>query len=193
MKFTCSYIGGGVSLLRVSLFLRMIVGLFVLLLSIRSAFSRVYTNESIQTKQEKYDRYVECIGSRNAASLRIDNKTVSQRFFKALIFPRDSSIKLKCFVCLAPDEEESIEEVWKPNDSFIGRSTRILKDRIKEALQKIQGIEKDESMKTSFDWEYISLDKRGSWKSVMDLREPIIPSAKAKRVVERYLSFIKLF
>ena len=101
------------------------------------------------------------------------------------MFLKDSSIKLKCFVCLAPDEEEDIEEIWKPNDSFIGRSIRILKDKIKEALQKIQGIEKDEPMKMSFEWEYMSLDKGGSWKSIIDLREPIVPSARAEKVVER--------
>ncbi|KAE9552170.1 hypothetical protein FO519_004617 [Halicephalobus sp. NKZ332] len=160
--------------------------LVFLLIFFPPVFAKIYTDESIQTKQEKYDRYVECINKKNSANLKINNKTISQRFFKSISFLEDSSIKIRCFVCIAPDEEDEVEEIWKPNDSFIGRSVKFLKNKIKEALQKLQGTKEDEPMKTTFEWEFMPLGKGQSWRPVMDLKEPMVPSARTRKVVDSF-------
>lgn len=160
----------------------------ILLCVLTKIFGNVYTKQSIQEKQEKYEKYVECLKKKHESKFKFQNESIDQRHFEAFGFLRDSNIKLKCFVCIAPDEEDDIEEIWKPNDSFIGRTIRMLKDKIKIALQKIGGRESTkETTKITFDWEFMSMKKKSTWKSVINLREPSLPSAKAKKVVDRFV------
>lgn len=60
---------------------------------IQESFGTVYTSRSIQEKQEKYEKYIDCVQKRKATYEKWGNA----RLFKALIYPRYANIKLDCF------------------------------------------------------------------------------------------------
>ena len=67
--------------------------IFIFLLFLPPILGIVHSKRSIQAKQEKYDKFAECINERSESIDRWRN----QRPFEALIFPRGASIKLECF------------------------------------------------------------------------------------------------
>ncbi|KAH7728739.1 Protein Y37E11AR.7 [Aphelenchoides avenae] len=95
---------------------------------------------------------------------------------------------------LTPWEEEELQDLWKPTESLIGRRIKQFVRKLKEPLTKVNGHSKNtasshnEDEKWVFAWEYMPMKTKNAWKSVIDLREPLNPSAKAKKAVKTFIT-----
>lgn len=85
---------------------------------------------------------------------------------------------------LPPEDEDNIEEMWKPNDSFFGKTVRFVTEKIKKLIEKLdKNKAKEPKTTTEFRWEFLKIDQ-SEWSPVLDLHVPRMPSAKAKKIVK---------
>uniref|UniRef100_A0AC34FRJ4 Ig-like domain-containing protein n=1 Tax=Panagrolaimus sp. ES5 TaxID=591445 RepID=A0AC34FRJ4_9BILA len=159
------------------------IGILIFVYLFHFTFGAAYTKRSIQEKQEKYEKYVECLKKRSETI----QKWGIQRSYKAVIFQRFANIKLECFQCLSPDDEDNVEDIWKPNDSFIARTIQFITDKFKKFVSKYAG---GDQISIKFVWEYLEMDSLSDWELVIPEygKSTASPSEKAKRVVQSFLN-----
>ncbi|KAI1733098.1 hypothetical protein Ddc_02010 [Ditylenchus destructor] len=161
---------------------------FVLqLLSITSGLDS--QNWLVEEKRERYADYEKCMNNRVEELDRFQN---SERYFGTTAM-RGSTVILPCFLCLDPADEEYLEDLWKPNESFLGRKMQKFLDKVKEAVRtgkykvdvgnKLQNIGEEIQPHC---WEYRS-PKSMTWTSVMNMSMPIEPYEKAKMIIKSFL------
>uniref|UniRef100_A0A8R1XKC8 Ig-like domain-containing protein n=1 Tax=Onchocerca volvulus TaxID=6282 RepID=A0A8R1XKC8_ONCVO len=117
-------------------------------------------------------------------------KYIKQRItpIQAIVALRDAELELQCFRCLSPEEQTEVEEVWKPNESFIGKKIRQIIDKVKEfILSQVKHV-KTEMNEWDYHWEKAGFDEgwKGWWRSVVDI-DPTLS------VTEKTISLIKKF
>uniref|UniRef100_A0A0R3RWH1 Ig-like domain-containing protein n=1 Tax=Elaeophora elaphi TaxID=1147741 RepID=A0A0R3RWH1_9BILA len=118
-------------------------------------------------------------------------KYIKQRMtpIQAIVVLRDAELELPCFRCLSPEEQTEVEEVWKPNESFIGKKIRQIIDKVKEfILSEVEREGKQKTNEWNYTWEKASFEQgmNGSWGSVVDI-DPTLS------IAEKTISLIKKF
>ncbi|VBB27982.1 unnamed protein product [Acanthocheilonema viteae] len=108
---------------------------------------------------------------------------------QAIVALRDAELELRCFRCLSPEEQTEVEEVWKPNESFIGKKIRQIIDKVKEFI--LSEVEREGRQRTNewdYNWEKASFEEgmNGWWRSMADI-DPTLS------VAEKTISLIKKF
>ncbi|VDK62414.1 unnamed protein product [Anisakis simplex] len=101
---------------------------------------------------------------------------------------RDAEVNLRCFDCLSPEEQNEVEEVWKPNESFLGKKTRVIYDRIKEALLAAVNVHKKSDPKEwDYSWEKAELTHswKGDWWNVIGIDDSLSIADKTMEVLRR--------
>ncbi|VDN87315.1 unnamed protein product [Brugia pahangi] len=105
---------------------------------------------------------------------------------QAIVALRDAELELQCFRCLSPEEQTEVEEVWKPNESFIGKKIRQIIDKVKEfILSQVEYKGKTRTNEWDYHWEKANFeDGTKGWQSIVD----IDPSLS---IAEKTISLIK--
>uniref|UniRef100_A0A1I7W2Y0 Transposase n=1 Tax=Loa loa TaxID=7209 RepID=A0A1I7W2Y0_LOALO len=113
---------------------------------------------------------------------------------QAIVALRDAELELQCFKCLSPEEQTEVEEVWKPNESFIGKKIRQIIDKVKEFI--LSEVERSGKQKTN-EWEYIwekaDFEKgmKGWWRSIVNIDPTLSVAEKTISLIKKY--FHQLF
>ncbi|KAK6104844.1 hypothetical protein QQG55_17855 [Brugia pahangi] len=150
-------------------------------------FSRIIEGLELSDEQkEDYNRklnsYYRCMKERE----KYVKKKVTP--IQAIVALRDAELELQCFRCLSPEEQTEVEEVWKPNESFIGKKIRQIIDKVKEfILSQVEYKGKTRTNEWDYHWEKANFeDGTKGWQSIVD----IDPSLS---IAEKTISLIKKF
>ncbi|CAG9535989.1 unnamed protein product [Cercopithifilaria johnstoni] len=108
---------------------------------------------------------------------------------QAIVALRDAELELQCFRCLSPEEQTEVEEIWKPNESFIGKKIRQIIDKVKEfILSEVEREGKQNINEWDYKWEKANFEEgtNGWWRNIVDI-DPTLS------VAEKTISLIKKF
>uniref|UniRef100_A0A915A5Z0 Ig-like domain-containing protein n=1 Tax=Parascaris univalens TaxID=6257 RepID=A0A915A5Z0_PARUN len=78
--------------------------------------------EEYNSKLHRFYRCMQIRDERNQSFVNV----------RAIIVIRDAELNMRCFDCLSPEEQNEVEEIWKPNESFLGKKAHQIFDKIKE-------------------------------------------------------------
>uniref|UniRef100_A0A9J2NZK4 Ig-like domain-containing protein n=1 Tax=Ascaris lumbricoides TaxID=6252 RepID=A0A9J2NZK4_ASCLU len=89
---------------------------------------------------------------------------------------------------LSPEEQNEVEEVWKPNESFLGKKTHQIFDKIKEAIiSSLDFYKKKEGEQWKYHWEWAKFSNGldGKWKDVVEIKDSLSIVDKTIEVLKR--------
>uniref|UniRef100_A0A915Q6Z2 Uncharacterized protein n=1 Tax=Setaria digitata TaxID=48799 RepID=A0A915Q6Z2_9BILA len=140
-------------------------------------------DDDMEEYNRKLNIYYRCMKGRE--------KYIKQKLtpIQAIVALRDAELELECFRCLSPEEQTEVEEIWKPNESFIGKKIRQIIDKVKEfILSQVKHEIRQKMNEWNYNWERAGFNEGtdGLWKSVVD----IDPSLS---IAEKTISLIKKF
>uniref|UniRef100_A0A183E2X7 Tudor domain-containing protein n=1 Tax=Gongylonema pulchrum TaxID=637853 RepID=A0A183E2X7_9BILA len=132
----------------------------------------------------------------------------------AIAVLRDSELVLPCFH-LSPEEQTEVEEVWKPNETFIGKKTRQIIDKVKEVrvllrtkarsmsllliisdgtklfiLSQVERHKKEQKNEWNYIWEKADFSTKfhGQWRSVVDIDPSLSVVQKTVTLIKRFMT-----
>uniref|UniRef100_A0A914I477 Ig-like domain-containing protein n=1 Tax=Globodera rostochiensis TaxID=31243 RepID=A0A914I477_GLORO len=113
----------------------------------------------VQRKRDLYERNDICMETQ-----RKQFEEFGMRPIHAIATPMNTTLWLKCFECLHPDDAEELEDVWKPSPSIIGRKIQNFLAKIREKLIRSQlksGVGKIERGDLAkYRWERLDVKKK---------------------------------
>ncbi|VDN55286.1 unnamed protein product [Dracunculus medinensis] len=94
---------------------------------------------------------------------------------------------------LSPEEENEVEEVWKPSESFLGKKIRKIIDKVKDSImQNFDFYEKDERIRWDYTWEWanFSSGSGGNWQDLIKSHnsDSLSITEKALQLLRGYLT-----
>uniref|UniRef100_A0A915A5W3 Ig-like domain-containing protein n=1 Tax=Parascaris univalens TaxID=6257 RepID=A0A915A5W3_PARUN len=92
---------------------------------------------------------------------------------------------------LSPEEQNEVEEIWKPNESFLGKKAHQIFDKIKESiLSSLNLYKRRESKEWKYHWERAKFSNGldGKWKDVIQIKESLSVVDKTIEVLKRKIS-----
>ncbi|KAK0411223.1 hypothetical protein QR680_005549 [Steinernema hermaphroditum] len=99
---------------------------------------------------------------------------------KAIVVLQDSELKLDCFTCLSEEDAEDVEDMWKPNDSFLGRK-----------LAALLGLKSDKEDEWQFKWQvfpFFDATVGSTWRDVINSTKSKGKKLSFKSMVKSYKS-----
>ncbi|KAI1726632.1 hypothetical protein DdX_03356 [Ditylenchus destructor] len=169
--------------------LKLLPRLFLVLQLLSTTSGLDSPNWLVEEKRERYADYEKCMNNR---AEELDRSQNSERYTGTIAI-RGSTAILPCFLCLDPTDEEYLEDIWKPNESFLGRKMQKFLDKVKEAVRtgKYKVDVGNKSQDTGdeiqpYCWEYRS-PKSMTWTSVMNMSMLTEPYEKAKMIMKSFL------
>ncbi|CAD5226512.1 unnamed protein product [Bursaphelenchus xylophilus] len=135
-----------------------------------------YTKHQIQRNQLRYKIYHECLRKREDSFRKKKDSPAAEN----VVETAGTDIILNCLSCLTPQEEDAVEDLWKPNENVLGRKLGDLWNKFKVFLSG----NNDTAAEVTYGWDYMPFQQRADWKPAIDLTEPKTLTRKAIKALE---------